>query len=43
MNHQETRLDQQFAELMEVVWACETQWTRDDHVDACIKYGDTRQ
>jgi hypothetical protein len=33
------RLDQQFAELVETIWACERQWTLDDHIDAAIKYG----
>lgn len=32
-------LDAQFADLLETVWACERQWTIDDHVDAAIKYG----
>lgn len=31
-------LDAQLAELMEQVWACETQWKVDDHIDAAIKY-----
>jgi len=30
MNREGNRRDQQFAVLMEVGWACETQWTRDD-------------
>jgi len=33
------RLDEQFAELLETIWACERQWTIDDHIDAAIKYG----
>jgi len=33
------RLDEQFAELLEAVWACERQWMIDDHIDAAIKYG----
>jgi hypothetical protein len=33
------RRDAQFAELIETIWACERQWTIDDHVDAAIKYG----
>jgi len=32
-------LDEQFAELLETIWACERQWTIDDHIDAAIKYG----
>ena len=32
-------LDAQFAELLETIWACEHQWTIDDHIDAAIKYG----
>lgn len=32
-------LDAQFAALLETIWACERQWTIDDHVDAAIKYG----
>ena len=32
-------LDAQLADLMETIWACERQWTIDDHVDAAIKYG----
>lgn len=32
-------LDVQLVELFETVWACERQWTIDDHVDAAIKYG----
>ena len=32
-------LDEQFAELIETVWACERQWTVDDRFDAAIKYG----
>ena len=34
-----TGLDAQFADLLETVWACERQWTIDDHIDAAIKYG----
>jgi hypothetical protein len=33
------RLDAQFGELIETIWACERQWTIDDHIDAAIKYG----
>ena len=33
------RLDAQLGELLETVWACERQWTIDDHIDAAIKYG----
>ncbi len=32
-------LDEQFAELLETIWACERQWTIDDRIDAAIKYG----
>jgi hypothetical protein len=32
-------LDAQFADLLETIWACERQWTIDDHIDAAIKYG----
>ncbi len=32
-------LDRQYAELIEVVWSCERQWSIDDRVDAAIKYG----
>ena len=32
-------LDVQFGQLLETIWACERQWTIDDHIDAAIKYG----
>lgn len=32
-------LDEQFAELLETIWACERQWAIDDQIDAAIKYG----
>ncbi len=32
-------LDVHLSELFETIWACERQWTIDDHVDAAIKYG----
>ena len=32
-------LDRQFAELIEMVWACERQWAIDDRINAAIKYG----
>lgn len=32
-------LDAQFAELVEMVWACERDWSLDDRVDAAIRYG----
>lgn len=33
------RPDEQLAELIEIVWACERQWTVDDRIDAVIKCG----
>jgi len=35
-------LDAQFAQLIETVWACERTWTRDDLVDAAIKWADAK-
>jgi hypothetical protein len=32
-------LDAQLGELIETIWACERQWTIDDHIDAAIRYG----
>ena len=32
-------LDDQLAELIEVVWACEAAARREDRIDAAIKYG----
>jgi hypothetical protein len=32
-------LDAEYAELIEMVWACERAWAREDHVDIAIKYG----
>ncbi len=32
-------LDDQLAELIEVVWACEVAARREDRIDAAIKYG----
>ena len=29
----------EYAELIELVWACERQWMIDDRIDAAIKYG----
>lgn len=31
--------DEQYAELIETVWACEREWRLDDRVDAAIRYG----
>ncbi len=33
------RLDQQFAELIEVVWACERRWTLENRIEASIRCG----
>ncbi len=33
------RLDRQYAELIELVWSCERQWTIDDRIDDAINYG----
>jgi hypothetical protein len=33
------RLDQQFAELVEVVWACERRWTLENRIEAAISCG----
>ena len=33
------RLDRQYAELIELVWSCERQWTIDDRIRAAINYG----
>jgi hypothetical protein len=33
-----TSLDAQLAELIEVVWACETAARREDRIDAAIRY-----
>jgi hypothetical protein len=35
-------LDEQYADLIETVWACERLWTRDDRIDAAIRYGARR-
>ena len=35
----DTRLDRQYAELIELVWSCERQWTIDDRIRAAINYG----
>jgi hypothetical protein len=35
-------LDAQYAELIETVWARERLWTRDDRIDAAIKYGTSK-
>jgi len=35
----DTRLDRQYAELIELVWSCERQWTIDDRIDDAINYG----
>jgi hypothetical protein len=32
-------LDDQLAELIEVVWTCEVAARREDRIDAAIKYG----
>lgn len=32
-------LDQQFGELIEVVWSCERQWTLESRIEAAIRYG----
>lgn len=37
--NQTASLDRQYAELIEVVWACERQWAIDDRIDSAIKYG----
>lgn len=34
-----TRLDREYAELIEQVWSCERQWAIDDRINAAIKYG----
>jgi hypothetical protein len=33
------QLDQEFAELIEVVWSCERRWTLENRIDAAIRYG----
>ena len=32
-------LDQQLGELMESVYACERKWSREDLIDAAIRFG----
>ena len=32
-------VDQQFSELIEVVWSCERQWTLENRIEAAIRYG----
>jgi hypothetical protein len=39
MNEHEKALDAQYSELIETVWACERAWTRDDRIDAQIRFG----
>jgi len=34
-----TGLDEQYAELIQLVWSCEREWAIDDRIDAAIKYG----
>ena len=34
-----TGLDEQYAELIQLVCSCERQWAIDDRIDAAIKYG----
>jgi hypothetical protein len=36
------RLDAQFADLMETVWACERAASCEDRIDAVVRYGGGR-
>ena len=38
----EDRLDAQYADLMETVWACERAARSEDHIDAVLRYGQGR-
>jgi hypothetical protein len=40
--NQRPTLDGQYAELIETVWTCERLWTRDDRINAAIRYGADR-